>query len=921
MSEMTRAPMSLLLCALLLAGCWSKSEQDLIASGKALSEKGDLNGALIEFKNALQKNPSSAEARFLLGKAMFGRGEYASAVIELQKALDLKQAPAAVIPLLARASLEYMPPARVIETYGSKSLDDPMAMADLRSTLARAQAREGHKDKALSLLQAVLQDFPQHTAAILALARLTSADNPQSSIESIEQVLAREPKNIEAMMLRADIKLMTLRDIPGAREGYQRVIAVDNAHLMARSALFLIAMMQKDLKTAREQVDQLKKSRPGNPQTRFLEAQLAYEEGNLKLAKETTQQLLSRGGETPRVLQLAGSIEAQVGSLLQAETYLAKAVNMAPDMLEARRQLAQIQLRSGQPQKVLATLKPALESGKPDASMLALAAQAHLMSGDGKTSESLFKQAARLDPKDNKLRTALALSRLAKGETAEALDELRTIASADKDTSADVALINAQLANKQIEQALNSVDALEKKVPDKPLSDELRGRIHLMRNDEAAARKSFERALERDPKYFPATVALASMDLKRKDPAAALKRYERLLEAEPSNLRAMLAVAELRMEAGAGREKVRQLLDQAIKLYPVDPAPRLLLIAHLLASQEAKAALDAAQAANSSIPSNIDILDALGRAQMESGDYNQAINTFSKQALLQPKSPQPLMRLADAQILNRQPDAAIQSMRKALEIAPDLLVAHKNLIALLRQTRKHQAALELVRSFQQRYPKDSLGFMHEGDIQFELKRWDLAAAAYREGIKRGGGDVFATRLHSALARAGKRAEAESHMAAWLAEHPRSTLVLTYLGDTAALSGDFPLAERRYKEVLAIEPKDSLVLNNLASLMIRQGKPGALQIAEQAAALSPKSPAVLDTLASALEAENKLPKAVEQARKAHEMSPETPAFELTLARVLLKSGDKSQARQHLEKLRNLGDSFSREKEVQELLRQL
>ncbi len=921
MRDISRAPVSLLLCATLLAGCWSKSEQDLIASGKALSDKGDLSAALIEYKNALQKNPSSAEARFLMGRALYGKGEYAGAIIELQKAQDLKYPADELIPLQAKASLEVLPPGRVIEIYGDKSLDQPEAMAALRSTLARAQAREGNTDKAQALLQAVVKDYPQHSAALLVQARMNSPESPQASLDTIEQVLSREPRNIEALMLKADIKLLTLRDIPGATQGYQQALAAQSNHLLARSALFSIAMLQKDYKAAREQVEQLKKSHPGNPQTRFLQAQLAYQEGDLKSAKETVLQLLSRGGETPRVLQLAGAIEAQNGSLLQAETYLTKALQLGPDLIEGRRQLAQVQLRTGQPQKALATLKPVLEGGKPDAGMLSLAAQAHLQNGDGKASEALFKEASRVDPSDNKVRTALALSRLSKGETAEALDELRNIASADKDTSADVALISAQLARQQFDQALSSVDALEKKIPDKPLPEEMRGRIQLLRKDEAAARKSFERALERDPKYFPAAAALASLELQRGELPAALKRYERLLEADPSNLRAMLAVAELRAQTGAPKEQVRQLLDQAIKLNPAEPGPRLLLVAHLLANKDVKAAIDAAQSANAAIPGNGDILDALGRAQMESGDYNQAINTFSKQALLQPKSPQPLVRMADAQILNRQLEASIQSLRKALEVSPDLLIAQKNLIALLRQTKKHSAALDLTRSYQQRHPKDPLGFAHEGDIQFELKRWDLAANAYREGIKRGGSDVLVTRLHTTLLRADKKAEADRFIDTWLAEHPKNTTILTYLGDAAALSGNYAVAEARYKEVLALQPKDSLAMNNLANVLLRQGKPGAAKLAEQAAALSPSSPAVLDTWATALAAENNLPKALEQARKAHEMAPDTPVFELTLARILIKSGDKTQARQHLEKLRNLGDAFGAEQEVQQLLKQL
>lgn len=917
-----RARLSLLLSAALLAGCLGKSEQDLIASGKQLSGKGDLNAALIEFKNALQQNPNSAEARFLLGKALFDKGDYGTAIIELRKAQQLKYSPTELVPLLARASLEVIAPARLIEEFSSQVLDTVAANADLRTSVARAHSRAGDLDKAKTLLQTVLKDSPQFSPALLAKARLESAAAPSASLVIIDQVLAREPKNIEAWLLQADIKLFSQRDVAGATQAYQHVLSLQQDHVLARSALYSIAQLNKDQKAAQQQLDQLKKSHPTHPQTRFLQAQQAYQGGDLKTAKEILLQLMSRGGETGRILQLAGTIEAQNGSLLQAETYLSKSLQQAPDLLDARRLLAQVQLRTGQAQKALTTLKPGLQEGSTDAAMLSLAAQAHLQNGDPKASEALFKQAARLDPKDSKVRTALALNRLAKGESAQAIDELSNIASADeRDTSADIALVSAHMARRQVDAALRAIDALEKKIPDKPLPEEMRGRIHLLRNDTNAARKSFETALARDPKYFPAAAALASLDLQARQPQAALKRYETLLAADPDNMRATLAVAELRAQTGAPKEQVSQLLEKAIKQAPAEPGPRLLLIAHQLASQDIKTALATAQAANTAVPNHPEILDALGRAQLEGGDYNQAINTFNKLALLQPKQARPLVRLADAQIVAKQMDNAIHSLKKAVEISPDLLIAQKNLIALLRQTKKFPAALEQARAYQGRHPKDPLGFSYEGDIQFDLKRWDAAASAYREGLKRNGPELLATRLHASLMRAQKRAEADQFVHTWLNDHPKDRQMRTYLGDVAALGGDFAGAESRYREALALDRKDSLALNNLAYAMLRQGKPGAAKVAEEAASLSPNSPAVLDTWATALAAEKELPKALEKARKAHELAPDTPLFQLTLAKILIQNGDKTQARTHLEKLRSLGDIFSNEQEVLQLLKQL
>ena len=78
------------LAAVFLVGCAPDKPEALVASAKEYLARNDRNAAVIQLKNALQKDPDNAEARFLLGKALLENGELAAAEKELNKANELR---------------------------------------------------------------------------------------------------------------------------------------------------------------------------------------------------------------------------------------------------------------------------------------------------------------------------------------------------------------------------------------------------------------------------------------------------------------------------------------------------------------------------------------------------------------------------------------------------------------------------------------------------------------------------------------------------------------------------------------------------------------------------------------------------------------------------------------------------------------
>ncbi len=920
------ARISTLAAALALTGCFGPDDAELMASARTLMAKKDFGAAQLQLKTLLQNKPDSAEGRLLLGQSMLEAGNPAGAEAELRRALELGQSETSVLPPLAGALVSQGKGALLLQQFGQVTLAEPQADAELKTWLATAEAAEGQLPGAESRLALALRAAPEHTPALLLRARLAAASGDAAGAMSQTQALLdRQPDNADAWLLKADLLMAAgaakaTADPSEAIAAFRRAIALRPASVAAHSAIIGMQLGRGENAAASEQWAALQKVAPKHPQTLFYEAVLAEQKGDYKHGREVVQQLLRGSPDNVRLLMLAGQLELKLNALAQAEAHLAKAVQLVPAAAAPRRQLAQVQLRSGQIDKALLTLRPLLDTEPPDVEALTLSAQGLLMKGDSAGADASFARAAKLKPDDLRLRTALALSALAKGQDSASLAELKSISAADKGSTADMALISALVRRKDFAGALKAVDTLAVKQPGEPLPDQLRGRIALQRQDQAGARAHFEHALQKNADYLPALAALAQLDLADKQPAAAKARFEAVLQRNPKSTSAMLALAELEARSGGKPEDSQAWLSKAIAAEPAEALPRQLLIDQQLATGQQRQALQTAQAAVAVLPDNPDLLDRLGRALLLNGETQQAVSTFGKLASVAPRSALPQLRLADAHAAANNPSGMAAAVRRAAEIAPDQLQVRQAQWRLAMMENKPDQALAVARKLQAQRPDEAVGFSMEGDLEVRRRNWDAASAALRKAMTRQQPGDAALRLHGSLVAGGKAAEADKLAADWRKSQPQDMAFVMHLGDLAISRGEAAKAEALYREVLDRQPEQVLALNNLAYALALQKKPGAVALAEQALQRAPKAAAIMDTLAFTLAAEQQLDKAIAVQTEAVTLAPEAHQFRLQLAKLLLQSGKKTDARTELDKLAKLGKVFTRQDEVSELIKQ-
>ncbi len=909
---------TVLACLLALAGCGGQSEAELLASAKDYLKKNDPKAAVIQLKNALQQQPSSGEARFLLGQALLESGDAAGAEVELRRAAELQYPAPQLNVLLAQAMLRQGEFDKLTRQFGSTELGDPAAMVTLQLALADAYRAQGAKDKARAAVDKALAAQPDALAALLARAQMLAvADDLDAALAATDELLARHADSADAWRLKGELLVRAKGDAPGAIAAYEQAVKLRPSEPELHAALITLYFTNKDLAGATRQFEAMKAAAPDQPLTRFYAAQLAFAHADYRQAQQMLQELLRQTPENAAVLNLAGATELALGSIGAAETYLSKAVLLQPGYAAARSMLARVQLRANQPALALATLRPLLD--KADAQTLLVAGQAALLSGDAKAADGYFARAKAGDADNAKVRAALAISRLAKGQADAAFGELQALAASDKGTTGDLALISAYLSRGDIPAALKAIDAFDKKRPNSALAADLRGRAHLQQRDAAAARRNFEQALERDPHYLPAVINLAALDMVQKKPDAAKTRFDDYLKLEPKSVPALLGLADIKRMNGGTTQEVAALIKAAIDANANDAQPRLALINLYQTTGDNAAALSTAQAAAAALPNDIEIQFALAHSLIASGDINQANSMYGRITSQHPDLAAGHLGLAETELAKKDFTAAWKSANRALDLAPNAVAAQHIAILVAMNDKRAQDALPIARSMQSQRPKDSLGYILEGEIELAQQQPDAAAAAFRKALATNNPAQAPAQLHATLLRAKKDAEAAKFADSWQRSHPKDALFLLYLAEAATARGQYEAARAHYRQLLTLQPDNPIALNNLANVLLLANDSGALALAEKANQLAPGQPALMDTLAMALAADKQFPKAIELQKQAIGKAPNSPAYQLTMAKIYLQSGDKAQARRVLETLLAPGKDFPQRAEADALLK--
>lgn len=910
-----RAALALTL-GMALGGCQRSSDPaQLIAEARHYRQQGDVNAAVIQLKNALQKDPDNRDARRLLGEVYIEQADAVSAEKELRRALQLGAPSADLVILLGKSMLLQGQYQRLLDEL--TSVPDPAGRPAILALRGGALLGLDKRPDAAALFNEALKADPALPDALLGLARIAMAEHqPGQAATLVARALAAHPHDADSLRFQGD--LLRIDGKPDAALAtYRAILAAHPHNAQARVDVASLLTDNGKFAEARTELQAARKVSPGRLSVFYAQAMLDYRESKYPAATESLQQILRAAPDYYPAILLLGAVESATGANQLAEQHIQKFLAAYPGHLHATKLMGALHLRANNTDAALELLAPALKQHAGDVDLLTLAGEANMRARRFDQAADYFEHASALRPGQPSLLTAAALGRLGSGDHARALAEFERAAVLDiKSPRTGTLLVMSYLRAHAPDKALGAVRAMEQQA-DSALVQNLKGGVLLARQDVAGARVSFGKALALDPLYLPALDNLAQLDVLEKRPADATRRYRDALARAPKNAPLMEALARLAAGQGQHAEAIGWL-ERAWRDNPDSLALALRLAGYYVRGGDAGKALVLAQKLQVSNPTDPDVVGLVAQLYALRQNLPAAAEAYARLAQLMPASARPQLRIAALQLAMHDDGAALAAARRAATLEPDLMEAQQMLLQLLIGQNKFAEAGTLADALQRRRPQAGGGYQLEGDLKSAQGLPAAALAAYERAFALEPGGALMIRLHRALNAAGKPGEADARMAQWLRQHPGDVAARLHDASSKMVRNDFRAATEQLEAVLRQEPDNVMALNDLAWALHRVNDNQALKYAERAHALAPASPAIMDTLGWICLESGDLARALPLLQKASALAPNASEIRYHFGLVLARSGDKRGARRELERLLAAPGEFPRRAEAQAFL---
>jgi tetratricopeptide (TPR) repeat protein len=449
-------------------------------------------------------------------------------------------------------------------------------------------------------------------------------------------------------------------------------------------------------------------------------------------------------------------------------------------------------------------------------------------------------------------------------------------------------------------------------------------RYYLAQGAVADAEEQVIEILTSRPNNYPARLLKAEILAHQRKFDPAIKILDQLIKEDPQNARAYYYKGFSHFGKGEF-DFAKQALALAIERQPTFSNAQLLLAEIYLREGDVNLAQKEAQEVLKRQPVNYQAKLILGNAYMTQKELKLAQDAFESMIEMAPDNPVGYSRLGLLQRVLGKDRPALQNFEKALAINPKLMDVFTNVIRVDAAQKEYDRALKRC-DRQLKIVEDSPSavaviYNLKGNLYAEQNKTSAAEEYFQKAIDQ---DPDFLQPYYSLARiymAGNKVEdAISKYEALLKANPKQTAPHMFLGMIYENRKQYDLSETHYLAALDIDSGFAPAANNLAYILVEQGKDlnEALDFARTAREKLPNEPYVIDTMGWVYYKKGLYDSAIGEFTESLAKLPENPTVNYHLGMAYYKKGDPEQARTFLEKALSISDSFDGAQEAKQVL---
>jgi putative PEP-CTERM system TPR-repeat lipoprotein len=873
----------LALIVFLVTGCRGQSAEELLQEGTKLAAAGNYNGAIVFFKNALEKDANSIDARYQLAEAYLRSGRFEQAEREFEKVTRQNRSYPGLDLQLAELYLATDRPNEalaLIDSHLAAQGSQPGAL-DLRGRALAAREEFGAAEQAFA---EAIRIEPGHFSARINLAAVyLQGERHEAARTVLGRILEEDPDNTQARYMLAGMD-MNAGKTEAALAHYGRIVEIDPADSRAVYLTGLLHLQLGDLEKGRQAALTLSERFPKHAFAPQLKGLSLYREGQYEDAVVELQKAIRIRPELTASYFL-GMCYYHLGKLELALSQMQQVLDHQPTSVQTRVMVAAILLQQKRTDDAVREVMIALRHDAESGIAYNVLGSAYMVQGKYDEAMAAFNQATELDPQLADVHFKKGVFNLGQGNLAKGEEDMmRAVEIAPEVLNTRIVLATHQLRRQNYPAAIRTLEEGLRGQPEDAVLYNIMAGAFFAQKQSAKAVEALHAAKKADPSFFTPYFNLASYFLGRGEKDKAHAEYEAVLQKDPGQTRALISAGQLAEMEGKEREALS--FYQKARVTGTIEGFLALISFHVKQGKEelAFAVLDEGLKIHADSPALVEIK---GRLLLRAGRQGEAVETLHALEKLSPGRGYPVVVQVHMQRSERA--KAEEIARQVMRNSPDKAYGYVLQANIHEMSGERQEALRVLEGARAAVKADPQLEMQIGMLHLRAEDRSRAAETFRRVMEKS---------------------------------PRFYPAIFALGTIQEEAGNKREALKLYEQVLQIENNFVPALNNLAYLHAENfGNPEeGLKLALQAFRKEPNKPEIMDTLGFLLLRNGRAGEALPLLEKASGLLPDSPTIQYHLGLTYKELGEREKAVAALKKSLELGD-FPEQRQSRSLLAKL